>query len=251
MLYQRGFTFLLFLFLFLYTTSSFSQDFDCQYLTIQGNSSPALGDFNGDGQTDMAGYTGSISLWHVCFSLAQQPLPGELAEIAVVPTSSCNLLSWITLSESNNQGFEILRSTDGKHWLVIGFMEGLNGVNNDYQFCDESFVPGLTNYYKLKQFDVNGDYSFSPIVSASHEMTTDVFSFPNPSSGKLFLAGDLSLVRAIRILDSTGRLIMAENFNGSTDLPNFDITEMQQGTYIILCLGQQGNVLHQEFVVKQ
>ena len=75
------------------------------------------------------------------------------------------LLNWITTEEINNNYFQIERSFNGLDFMQIGFaLDGFeNGTKKEYAFKDYSDL--LKNneiiYYRLKQIDNDGNYTFS------------------------------------------------------------------------------------------
>ena len=90
-------------------------------------------------------------------------------------------LSWTTASKKGNVGFEIERNTEGGAFEKIGFVKSqgdASGLTN-YTFLDNNFAK--TAYYRLKQTDVNGQTTFSKIVTVENAAKNDVISvFPNP-----------------------------------------------------------------------
>jgi len=76
-------------------------------------------------------------------------------------------LNWATATEINNDGFEILRSTDGVDFEFIGWVSG-NGNQtsiHEYSYEDYSIEKGITYYYQLKQIDYDGQFEFFNIES--------------------------------------------------------------------------------------
>ena len=75
------------------------------------------------------------------------------------------LLNWITTEEINNNYFQIERSFNGIDFMQIGLaLDGfVNGTQKEYAFKDYSDL--LKNkeiiYYRLKQIDNDGNYTFS------------------------------------------------------------------------------------------
>ncbi len=97
-------------------------------------------------------------------------------------------LSWATISEHNNEYFTIEKSKDGIHWIPI---ENVNAVGNsytrvDYETLDEHPYQGL-NYYRLKQTDFDGQFSFSEVQTVEIEAgLIDVY--PNPVVDKMLIS---------------------------------------------------------------
>jgi hypothetical protein len=97
------------------------------------------------------------------------PLPVELLSFEATAVNNEYIkLNWSTATEINNDGFEIQRSLDGVNFTKIGWANGMGNTSNkqDYLFNDFEAVAGV-NYYRLKQIDFNGDFEYSPIVSAT------------------------------------------------------------------------------------
>lgn len=92
-------------------------------------------------------------------------LPVKLAGFSGFAGLTGNNLSWVAEQETDNTGFEIERSTDGVHFIKIGFVssKGNSSSRQEYSYADEVAVSG-TAYYRLKQLDVNGNITYSDIV---------------------------------------------------------------------------------------
>ena len=92
-------------------------------------------------------------------------VPVELASFNASVNENTVTLSWITATELNNSGFEVLCSSEPEIWEKIGFVQG-NGTTteiNYYSFTDDNLLEG--NYaYRLKQVDLDGTYEYSNIV---------------------------------------------------------------------------------------
>ena len=69
-------------------------------------------------------------------------------------------LFWETVNEVNTAYFAIEKSYDGVQWEEIGTVQaaGNSIYNLSYSFTDESLKNG-NNYYRLKQFDIDGSYT--------------------------------------------------------------------------------------------
>jgi hypothetical protein len=103
------------------------------------------------------------------------PLPIELASFTALSVARGGVrLSWRTLSELNNYGFEIERSagTPGPFALLDGSFvpgSGTTLVPQEYTFTDTTVTPG-TWYYRLKQIDLDGTVHYHEPV----EVTVDI-----------------------------------------------------------------------------
>ncbi|MEM9529077.1 MAG: T9SS type A sorting domain-containing protein [Bacteroidota bacterium] len=100
---------------------------------------------------------------------ASAALPVELTNITAEARAKVIELTWRTTTETNNQGFVLERSLAGISWGQIGWIPG-NGttdVAQQYHFYDQEVVEGHTYFYRLKQIDFDGTYTYSVVVSAT------------------------------------------------------------------------------------
>ncbi|MEO8147722.1 MAG: hypothetical protein ABI723_08810, partial [Bacteroidia bacterium] len=84
------------------------------------------------------------------------------------PATNTNNLYWLTLSETENDHFDIEKSLDAKNFYVIGEVPG-TGTSNQlqhYRFDDSDPFTG-ENYYRLHQFDRNGKATYSQTIIIS------------------------------------------------------------------------------------
>lgn len=90
-------------------------------------------------------------------------------------------LKWETATETDNQYFELKRSTDGRHFQPIAKIDsrGNSTYSQDYQFIDESPALGL-NYYQLCQVNVDGRVTNLELIAVPFKMETGLSVFPNP-----------------------------------------------------------------------
>jgi len=110
-------------------------------------------------------------------------IPVELASFSANVVEGKVKLSWITVTEKNNRGFEIQKS-NGSEFITLNFIEGKGTTTerNSYSFIDDNPGFGVVKY-RLKQIDFNGTYSFSNVieVNITSPMDFDLSqNYPNP-----------------------------------------------------------------------
>ncbi|AFM04359.1 hypothetical protein Fleli_1974 [Bernardetia litoralis DSM 6794] len=92
------------------------------------------------------------------------------------------LLEWNTLAEHQNQSFVIERSEDGIDFQEIGFKKGEINTHSikNYQFWDFEILHTKT-YYRIKQIDTNGDFSYSNIkmIETKSDRKIGITNFEN------------------------------------------------------------------------
>ena len=122
-------------------------------------------------------------------------------------------LVWQTASEINNAGFEVQRSSDGQKWDGLDFVPG-NGTTlekQSYTFTDGRPLPGL-NYYRLKQVDFDGSFTYSKTISVDFGKEERITIFPNPAYDELTIQlPESEQSSLIGIYDLSGKKIMQAN----------------------------------------
>lgn len=126
-------------------------------------------------------------------------------------------ITWATFKEWENSHFEVERAlTDIKAFEKIGEVEsvGYSDLLTDYSFSDENLpLFGSMAYYRLKQVDFSGAYTYSKTVGTKISqvgITNGVWrAYPNPTLGKHL---KISLVNKTQYTDEqiTFRIIHPE-----------------------------------------
>jgi hypothetical protein len=176
------------------------------------------------------------------FAVAQSvlPLPIELTSFTGRNEGNYNRLEWMTANETNNDRFDVERSTDGVTFLKIGEVDGAGNSNTLRSYTFNDLHPGAgVNYYRLKQVDFNGTFSHSGIVSIENHFTASVVEnvHPNPTGGEVFFdfVTEKSTIIHIVITDMFGRVVVDETRNaekGRTAVQT-KINEAGNGVYTL------------------
>ncbi len=111
------------------------------------------------------------------------PIPVELAAFSATVSNGDVMLNWQTITETNNKGFEIQRSSEDG-FTSVGYVDGSGTTTEiqNYSFVDRRVNPG-EYYYRLKQIDFDGTIAYSDEILA--EVTPPALfalnqNFPNP-----------------------------------------------------------------------
>jgi hypothetical protein len=184
-----------------------------------------------------------------------------LALTASVNNSEVQLL-WSTASELNNMGFEIERSIDNPdNFITVGFVDGKGNSTeiNYYSFTDHPQVSGVNQlYYRLKQVDFDGTFSYSDIVNVSYDVPADFVlnqNYPNPfnpSTRISYFVPKESFI-SINVYDFLGRevtiLVNEMKSTGSYEL-SFDASNLPSGTYFYTLIADNYSATKKMIIIK-
>ncbi|MDO7884828.1 T9SS type A sorting domain-containing protein [Hymenobacter cheonanensis] len=170
------------------------------------------------------------------------PLPVELSRFEALAVRQDALLTWSTASEHNNDHFTIERSLTGSGFVAVGTVRGQGNsvTNTTYTFTDSNAgrLASTTVYYRLKQVDLDGTASYSPVRAVQFATAKAAASlYPNPSQGQIVLdlSGLAQGTYSVQVLDLTGRVLRAQQV-GAQASP-LDLSGLPQGAYLVLVQG--------------
>ncbi|MEZ4885418.1 MAG: leucine-rich repeat domain-containing protein [Chitinophagales bacterium] len=179
-------------------------------------------------------------------------LPIELLQFDAYLDKNQNAqLTWITASEINNSHFEVQRSSKGKNFEAIGKMAGKGTTSSlqSYQFEDGD-LPSSTPivYYRLKQTDFNGQFTFSKVIALSLQNEHTAKVWYNNSQNRLEVIAASSL--QLQIFDAVGRLVKSAKIiegRQTVDLQGLEsgvyAYRLLQGEGLQMEVGQNGKIL--------
>ncbi len=194
---------------------------------------------------------------------ANYPLPVTLSNFTGNKEGLKNVLKWETVNETNNKGFELQRSINGKDFGKIGEIasKATNGTSStklNYTFTDATPITSATNYYRLRQIDINGKESFSNVVAIKlNEVVKAQISriYPNPVQDKLnvLLSTTAAEKMTVVITDLIGKTITqqtTEAVQGDNNV-SFNTTQLAKGTYVVKVFSTQNAEIASQKFVKQ
>ncbi len=161
------------------------------------------------------------------------PLPIELKNFRAEARRQMVHLFWTTESETNNDYFTVERSKTGGEWEQVLQVDGAGTATStkNYSAVDDGPFAGLS-YYRLRQTDFDGTYTYSKVVSVTIEPRGELEVFPNPSTG-LFTVRSPFQFNQVQLLDQLGRNahIRVERINNRE--ATIDGTQNTPGLYFL------------------
>jgi hypothetical protein len=196
-----------------------------------------------------AGPTANDTTFKTVFPFAQAPWRGFIGAGYVGPTSVQTLpvtfvnftadksgekvvLHWQVTNELNNSYYEIERSNGNGTYTKIGTVTAQGGgATSSYQFVDANPTLAGSNFYRIKQVDKDGRYSYTPIRLIKFD-TRNIFTVtPNPATNFINIyTSDLGL--RINLFDANGKKV-ASNVMSSGSL-QLSLSGLSKGIYMIV-----------------
>jgi len=177
-------------------------------------------------------------------TLSGNPLPVELSRFTASLDRRNVVLSWATVSETNNDGFAIERRIGGHSWRELGFVDGAGTSRSTrtYQFSDRQ-VPrdAPTATYRLRQIDVDGSQSLSKAVTVSLDGPS-AFAlesvYPTPAQRKISVQLALPEPRPVRVslYDVTGRRVatlLDARLRSGVQVRSLTLPGLSAGAYVL------------------
>lgn len=137
-------------------------------------------------------------------------LPIQLVSFTGTKTEEGIAVQWTTANEQDNKYFTLEKSKDAVQWEAQSIINGAGTTNQkqEYAYTDAQPLSGL-NYYRVKQTDVNGVFTYSSIIQVDYTVQTiETSIYPNPaigSSTNIRIATSSSEPVEIQIFDSFGQ----------------------------------------------
>jgi len=178
------------------------------------------------------------------------PLPVELVSFTATCEDEYVGLKWITESEINADYFTVESSLDGFAWQQINQQQanGTTFIQHAYTYNDSTRNASLV-YYRLKQYDLDGNVSLEKIIASNCIVNND-FSFdlyPNPNNGQFNVAIHSTIQKdaQIGVYTADGKLVEDKSValtSGSNLFP-LSLTEVATGIYFVhLIIGTESYI---------
>lgn len=179
----------------------------------------------------------------VIINYSTEIVPVELSSFTATVDNNKVTLFWQTATETNNSGFEILRSSqnDNNKWNQIGFVDGNGTTTNEsnYSYTDKNLVQGSYSY-KLSQIDFDGTRTESGIIDVEINSQPNEYSlsqnYPNPFNPSTTIqysipeGGNVKLKVYNSLGEKVATLVDEIKSQGNYEI-NFNASELVSGIY--------------------
>ena len=172
-------------------------------------------------------------------NISQTPLPIELINFnAQVMDNNVVKLDWQTASELDNDYFTIERSLNGIQWEELIEIDGAGNSSSLLTYDKYDTNPFLgVSYYRLKQTDFDGKFSYSQIKSVNinklENSKTEIY--PNPTDNQITIIGSESELKQVKIYNTLGQdvTMLTYYITNNNSKMVIDLSNLRPGMYYI------------------
>lgn len=165
-------------------------------------------------------------------------------------------LTWTTLSELNNSHFSIEHSSDGIAFDEIGTIQGMGTtmLRQSYTFVDAN-VQTAVNFYRIKQVDFNGTYSYSNMIRLTTDSfgpTAELLGNPVREMARLKLNHIPREGLMIQLQSLTGQTILLNQISASEGevVHNIPVQQLTNGMYFLTIRKRGGKLIQTHKLMK-
>lgn len=227
---------------------NYSQPFTLQFNTREDESTAvgnSLGFCGRYGQTswDLIYQLATVGTVNPCINM-----PVSLSSFDYTIKNKTVELNWQTSSEINNHHFDIEKSTDGIRYFALGHVQAAGNSNTikNYSFTDTK--PDYINHYRLKQVDIDGNFSYSKVLFVKQPGFNVFVVKTNMVQNNLQVQinSEHADAGSIVIYDFSGKQVLRQKaIQGNS---NINITHLACGKYLARLYTAEGKVYSQQFV---
>ncbi|MBE2230862.1 MAG: T9SS type A sorting domain-containing protein [Chitinophagaceae bacterium] len=182
---------------------------------------------------------------------ASFPLPAVWGSFIALARNNQVVLNWETLQETNVTHFTIEYSSNGRDYLPLGTVNAAGNSNSLSKYSFTHNLPDLqkSNYYRIRQSDVDGKSAISAVrlVKFGKAGLVSVTALPNPVRDRLQLQVQADDIRVI-LTDLAGRSIKSMQLQPGYH--EINMSRMAPGMYQLV-IYKEGRILETQKIVKQ
>ena len=174
-------------------------------------------------------------------------LPVNLKGFSATLKTNNAVLVWKTATEINNKYFDVEHSVNGVNFTSVGRVTGggSSSTERTYTFIHATIAKGK-NYYRLAQYDLNGDVKYSQVIVLSANGSVKLQIKPNPATSVITVTASSAIDGSqYSIRSSTGQVIK----KGILSSQQINVQQLSAGQYYLI-LESAGEILQSTFIKK-
>ena len=163
-------------------------------------------------------------------------LPLDLLSFTAAESGQDILLKWKTSAEVNLQDYVVQHSLNATSAFdSIGQVAATGNAVSTSTYDFTHYNPGAgVHFYRLKEVDIDGHFTYSPIVSAKINAVGPVINiYPNPASDHIVISYQGITGSFVRIMNSAGSVVGQYNLNPSSGQTTISLSGFARGNYFV------------------
>ncbi len=174
-------------------------------------------------------------------------LPVRWIGFTATPVQQQVKLAWIIGEETNVNHYQIERSSDGIHFISIGKLNASSIILPEKKYVSDDVVPlrGVS-YYRIKQVDNNGDFTYSKTLLIHFKNSVLVNVSPNPARGFINIRSSQAITK-VWLMDAGGKQM--QSLQGSSGGGIYKLPVLAAGKYF-LKIETAGDFVHHALMIQ-
>jgi hypothetical protein len=172
--------------------------------------------------------------------------PVTLVNFMALKNDSRVDLDWQTATEENNDYFVVEKSRNAVDFITVDIVDGSGNSQSMMSYSITDYAPyrGIS-YYRLKQVDYDGKFSYSKIVAIKNE-EAEVEIYPNPNQGSFKISVVNEKLYSIELTDMEGKLVYKSKGTSNTAT---EINGLSKGLYVVRVIGEHTITIRKIIVI--
>ncbi|MBO9616244.1 MAG: right-handed parallel beta-helix repeat-containing protein [Dyadobacter sp.] len=194
-------------------------------------------------------WNSSAQRWEVSFEVtgfsgffvktSEAPLPVSWISLSARRNDTSRVVLDWRVNERSVSHYEVQRSLNARNFEPASTLAAKGDGMMGYTFTDPTPVLQQV-YYRIKQTDLDGSYSYSRMLSVSAMEDTELTAFPNPTVESVTVQLDKRYMGSrLKLVNKSG--IVLENITVKGQSVTLDLGKYASGTYLLST--EDGNVV--------
>jgi uncharacterized repeat protein (TIGR01451 family) len=186
-------------------------------------------------------------------------LPVEWLNIQAKKNDLGNLIKWTVAKEWNVSHYVIERKiSENQPFIELAdkiFVKNNTLGQSEYIYNDLDKLPVGTCYYRVKQVDFDGKFSYSEIVYIKESSSLSINLYPNPAKSltNLEILQDKDALIEVDLLDANGkfvkRLLAEYEIKKGENLIPINLQEFPKGLYMVRISDGSGSAIDRKLIL--
>jgi len=208
-------------------------------ISLLNTTNPVLSLYNTDNKFLFEEYNGALYLCanNVPVTVGFEPakimsgvLPLHLISFAGVTNQETDVLTWTTENEINMAHFIIQQSING---VAFSFAAKVQATGNSVYKYTQSAALNTGGFYRLQMVDINGQFTYSPIIKLKHKISSALSARYNMTTKQIIVRNNTLHNCDWKLFTVNGSLIKQGTSNNV--IININAADIAAGTYIVVC----------------